>query len=116
MSIINDVLSTESIEQLFQEPMAVLLKHSSLCPVSFSAKNEFEKFVSSCKLSCTFYLVDVIAQRNMSNELAVRTGIQHKSPQTLVVVNGTVDWNESHYAITENSLHMAVENAAGTES
>ena len=116
MSKITNVLSIESIEQLFQEPLAVLLKHSIRCPISFSAKNEFEKFVSSCKQANTFYLVDVISHRNMSNEIAERTGIQHRSPQALVFVNGTVVWNESHYAITEEALHKAVENVVGTES
>ena len=116
MSKVTELQSIESIEQLFQEPLAVLLKHSTRCPVSFSAKNEFDNFVSSCKQAHTFYLVDVIAQRGVSHEIAEKSGIQHKSPQALVFVNGAVVWNESHYAITAESLNEAVDNAAGKES
>ena len=110
MSNVTELKSIESIEQLFQEPLAVLLKHSTRCPVSFSAKNKFDAFVSSCKQANTFYLVDVIAQRNVSNEIAEKSGIMHKSPQALIFVNGTVVWNESHYAITVEALNEAVDN------
>ena len=116
VSKVTELKSIESIEQLFQEPLAVLLKHSTRCPVSFSARDEFDKFVSSCKQANTFYLVDVIAQIQVSNEIAEKSGIQHKSPQVLIFVNGAVVWNESHYAITVEALHEAVDNAAGNES
>ncbi|MFC1573989.1 bacillithiol system redox-active protein YtxJ [Candidatus Latescibacterota bacterium] len=116
MSKVTDLISIESIEQLFQDPLAVLLKHSIRCPISFSAKNEFDMFVSSCKQELSFYVVDVIAQRHVSNAIAEKCSIQHKSPQVLIFVNGTVVWNESHYAITNEALHEAVDNAAGNVS
>ena len=116
MSHVTELTSIELIEQLLQEPLAVLLKHSIRCPVSFSVKNEFDTFVSSCKQKHSFYIVDVIAQRHISNAIAEKSGLQHKSPQVLIFVNGAVVWNESHYAITVEALNEAVDNAAGNVS
>lgn len=116
MSKVTELKSIESIEQLFQEPLAVLLKHSTRCPVSASAKNEFDKFVSSFDCEGKLYLVDVIADRNVSNEIADKSGIMHQSPQVLVFVNGKIIWNESHFNITEKALHTAVDRAVKNES
>jgi len=50
------------------------------------------------------YLVDVRAQRSMSQQIAVRSGVEHESPQVIVFQRGVVVWSASHDDITAEAL------------
>ena len=50
------------------------------------------------------YLIDVIGQRPLSREIAVRLGVQHESPQTILIRGGAVRWHASHYEVTAEAL------------
>ena len=54
-------------------------------------------------------LVIVQRARELSQEIARRTGVRHESPQALVVRNGEVVWNASHYDITADAVRAALE-------
>mgnify|MGYP002475528421 CR=1 FL=1 len=46
------------------------------------------------------YFVDVIAKRNVSNQLAEELNIQHESPQAILVKNGRAVESVSHMTIS----------------
>ena len=50
------------------------------------------------------YLVDVRAQRSVSQQVAMRSGVEHESPQIIVFQRGAVVWNASHDDITAEAL------------
>jgi bacillithiol system protein YtxJ len=50
------------------------------------------------------YLVDVRAHRPVSQQIAVRSGVEHESPQIIVLQRGAVVWNASHDDITAEAL------------
>jgi len=50
------------------------------------------------------YLVDVRAQRSLSQQIAARCGVQHESPQVIIVRRGAPIWNASHYEITRDEI------------
>ena len=50
------------------------------------------------------YLVDVIAQRPLSREIAARLGIRHESPQAILFRQGAAAWHASHDAVTAEAL------------
>ena len=50
------------------------------------------------------YLVDVRAQRSVSQQVALRSGVEHESPQIIVFQRGAVVWNASHDDITAEAL------------
>jgi len=50
------------------------------------------------------YLVDVRAQRSLSQQIAARTGVQHESPQVIIVRRGACIWNASHHDITASDI------------
>ena len=50
------------------------------------------------------YLVKVIENRPLSNEISSDLGIQHESPQAFVIANSDVVWNASHWKITKKEL------------
>ena len=50
------------------------------------------------------YLVDVRAQRSLSQQIAARTGVQHESPQVIILRRGASIWHASHYDITAGDI------------
>jgi bacillithiol system protein YtxJ len=100
----------QDLEQLLERSKTVpvlIFKHSTQCPISSQAYQEFRRFVESARdLLCG--LVFVIEKREVSNTIASRLGIEHESPQAIVVRNGRPTWNASHWSITSDSLSQAV--------
>ncbi len=96
----------EDVEKAFREPLALVFKHSTICPVSSYAKDEVEGFVAS-RPGCPTYLVDVIRERPLSRAIAARTGVTHESPQALVLRAGLVVWHGSHDEVTADALLRA---------
>ncbi|MCH1625342.1 bacillithiol system redox-active protein YtxJ [Fredinandcohnia quinoae] len=84
----------------------LLIKHSTTCPISKAAFNEYEAFVSENKGIPTFYLF-VQDARPLSNYIAETFNIRHESPQALLFDQGIVTWNVSHWKITRKSLNEA---------
>ncbi len=103
----------ESIEDLdafvgdTEKAPLVLLKHSTRCPVSTQALTQYQSFVTQSGEKNHAYL-DLIAFREVSNAIAERTGVTHKSPQALLYFQGKVTWHDSHFNITVESLTSAV--------
>ena len=83
----------------------LLLKHSTTCPVSSNGYKEFMSFDSPVET----YLVKVIENRAVSNEIASDLDVQHESPQVLLVSNGKASWSASHWKITKEELATVAE-------
>lgn len=86
-----------------------LLKHSSTCPISQAAHEEYESYSSENEKVPAYYLV-VQDDRPLSNHIAEKFEIKHESPQAILFRNGQPVWNASHWKITEKALKAAVEN------
>ena len=80
----------------------ILFKHSSTCPISSAAYKQMSQ------VDADVSLVIVQRARDVSNEIASRTGIPHASPQVVLVRNGRPVWNASHYDITATAVEDAV--------
>lgn len=79
----------------------VILKHSTTCPVSANALDEFEQYLSKTpNEDLDYLLVKVIESRPVSNQIAADMQVTHASPQVIYVKNMENGWNSSHYAIT----------------
>ncbi len=88
------ISGVSELEQLFtiREPV-VLFKHSERCSVSRMAKRGFE---SDYDGTTPVYLVNVIEERPISNQIAQITHITHQSPQVLVIKSGQCVYHASH--------------------
>lgn len=87
----------------------VVLKHSTRCPVSTNALNEYDAYLDGTpKEDVDYYLVKVIESRPVSNQIAEDTGIQHASPQVICVKNREPYWNTSHWSITVEHLNAVL--------
>ena len=54
------------------------------------------------------YFLDLIAHRDISNEIASRFGVYHESPQLILIKNGKAVYNVSHSDIDAEALKSKV--------
>lgn len=89
------------------EKPAVIFKHSTRCSVSRMALKQFEnEFDLQDKV--TPYFLDLITYREISNEIANRFGVQHQSPQILVIKDGKSVYDASHSDIDAGFLNSKI--------
>jgi bacillithiol system protein YtxJ len=99
------ITDTDALDELLarsHDAPIVLFKHSTTCPISAAAYRQMSQ------VSTEVLLVVVQRARDVSSEIASRTGIRHESPQTIVLRNGEAVWNASHFDITKNAVEEAV--------
>jgi bacillithiol system protein YtxJ len=98
---LNDIISLSN-----EKPVAIF-KHSTRCSVSRMALKQFEnEFDLSDKV--TPYFLDLIAYRDISNEIASRFGVTHQSPQLILIKDGKAIYNVSHSDIDAEELGTKV--------
>lgn len=85
----------------------LIFKHSPTCGTSYFALDELSAWGQE-QDAADVHLVDVIAHRVVSNEIARRFGVRHQSPQVLLVRDGRVLWHASHYSVTAASVASAL--------
>lgn len=95
----------EIISKSFTAPI-ILFKHSTRCSISAMALGR----MSSGIREINFYLLDIIAHRNVSDEVAERFNIVHQSPQVLIIHQGNCIYNTSHFGISSSDLEMQIAN------
>ena len=83
----------------------VIYKHSTRCSVSSMIKGRLDRQEVPDHIS--FYYLDLIAHRNLSNKVAHDFGVRHESPQVLVIVGGKCVYNESHSSIYMEDIAAA---------
>jgi bacillithiol system protein YtxJ len=91
--------SIDELQDLLRQPVAVIFKHSTRCPMSTAAFSEMKDFLES-NPQPPVCLVDVIDDRAISTEIARITSVRHESPQVLILKEGRVVWHASHYGVT----------------
>lgn len=84
----------------------VIFKHSTRCSISAMAKNRLEK--STPPEGIDFHFLDLIQYRPVSNAVAHEFGIEHESPQILLIRNKSIVYTASHMGISMTELEEAV--------
>ena len=102
-------LDTEAdVATALAEPLAILYKHSPICPTSGIA---FEEIRSLRRLQqdVPVYLVDVVHSRPLSRYIAERLGIVHASPQVIILRAGVPAWHGSHFDLRADTMARQLE-------
>jgi bacillithiol system protein YtxJ len=92
---------TEIREASVTKPV-VIFKHSTRCSISAVAKSRLERAAAPEEIS--FYYLDLIKFRNISNKIEADFNVPHESPQVLLIRNGECIYDESHSGITMDDL------------
>ena len=96
-----------SIDEI-SEDTYFIFKHSVTCPISAGA-NDVVNSVES-ELEIPIYLIIVQKSRELSDNIAKHFRIGHESPQLLLIKDGRVVWDKSHYSIRAKEIRNAVDN------
>jgi len=113
----NNLKELSSIEELNQalaessERPVLLFKHSLTCPISARAFRQFKEHLEEAVPDVSYKLITVQSARSVSNEAEERLGIQHETPQAILVRNGQPVWNASHFDITAETIQEAIQSA-----
>jgi bacillithiol system protein YtxJ len=104
---IPEITETHEFDALLDQDLAVVFKHSHSCTISWLAHAKVSNFMSR-QPEVSIHLVSVRRQREVSRHIAHRCGVEHASPQILVIRRGTVVAHASHGEITAEFLAEAV--------
>ncbi len=97
-------LDTEAdVATALAEPLAVVYKHSPICPTSGIALEEIRS-LRRLQQDVPVYLVDVIHSRPLSRYIAERLGIVHASPQAIILRAGVPAWHGSHFDLRADTM------------
>lgn len=80
----------------------LLFKHDPYCIVSVVAHRQV------AALDHEIPLLDVAADADLSLAVAAETGVQHESPQVILLRDGAAVWSASHGRITTDALTRAL--------
>ena len=87
-----------------------IFKHSTTCGISAQAKENVEISYKNTDKPLSFYYLDLLKFRSISNEVASKLNVHHQSPQLILIHDGQVVFTTSHHkikaTIIEDSLSL----------
>ena len=86
----------------------LLFKHSRYCGVSCEALDELQSHIESAPGNVSYKMITVQTHRPVSDAVAQRLGLRHETPQAILLRNGQIVWNASHFRITATQLDKAL--------
>ncbi|ACT91618.1 bacillithiol system redox-active protein YtxJ [Dyadobacter fermentans] len=92
------ISSEAEVEDIFQSTdYSIIYKHSPRCMTSLMAYRQLKSEVNAASdVQIPIYIVDVIQNRRESMAIANSFGVEHESPQILVVKGGQCIYDASH--------------------
>lgn len=106
-----ELLTKEDLNKVWKVSKSkpvLLFKQSTTCPISAKAFKQYHQFIDETDLDIDFYFVKVRETRDVSNQIAEDTGIEHQSPQIFLIKDEHVLWNTSHSNITREAIQEAL--------
>lgn len=95
----------DEIVKLSEKKTVVIFKHSTRCGISRMVLRSFEKeFEDEPEGAFRLYFLDLLSNRDISDEIAGRFDVRHESPQMLVIKDGKVVHHDSHHSIKAATL------------
>lgn len=110
----HELLTKEDLEEaktMSKEKLVLLFKQSTTCPISAKAFEQYNEYLEKTDQDLGAYFVKVRETREVSDQIAKDTGIQHQSPQIFLLKDEDVLWHTSHSNITVESIEAAVAEA-----
>ena len=91
-----------------RERPVLLFKHSRTCGISCGALEELNAHLERGEARAAYRMITVQSHRRVSDEVAARLGVRHETPQAILLRDGRPVWKASHFRITADELHRAV--------
>ncbi|CAN5286628.1 bacillithiol system redox-active protein YtxJ [soil metagenome] len=102
---INSINDLDELVKLSETLPVLIFKHSTRCSVSrFALKDLENKWTGSDSEKIICFFLDLLAHREISNEIEARFDVRHQSPQILIIKNGKCIFSESHSDISRDII------------
>jgi bacillithiol system protein YtxJ len=101
------ILTENDLHRAWEESHSVpvlIFKHSTRCSISTAALDRLNRKIDTLTPSIRLYFLDLLSYRSLSNTISERTGVEHASPQALLLRNGKCIYHASHFAIQASDL------------
>jgi bacillithiol system protein YtxJ len=108
-----EITSVEQLNQLWSQETkdsCVFFKHSTRCSISSMVLRSFERSWVTDEQT-TLFFIDLIAHRDVSNQLALLSGVEHQSPQVIVTHKNQVIFSDSHGTIDAEKIQHLIQQA-----
>jgi len=99
---VSDKETLEKLLTISRDRPVLVFKHSNACAISSRAYREMEQLDD-------VNLLEVQSARELSNRLAELTGVEHETPQVIVLRDGRAVWNASHYDVNVAAVTKALQ-------
>ena len=101
--------SQEQLEKIKEaKEYNIIFKHNTTCPISRGAKTRFDQETHPIPGVASVYLVDILQNRDVSDAITRTFGVEHQSPQLLLVKDGQCTYNESLSSISTEAVAEAI--------
>lgn len=101
---ISDTNEIESIIEQSETRAQLIYKHSPSCSVSFLSKQDLDANLEKLSEVADLHMLNVISQRDISNAIASELRVRHESPQVLLLKDGEVIWDGSHWQVNADEI------------
>lgn len=88
----------------------IILKHSTTCPVSTNALDEYNAYLKEQpNKDIDYTLVKVRESRPVSNKIEADLGIKHESPQIIYIKDKKRYWSATHWSVTKAHMKAVID-------
>jgi bacillithiol system protein YtxJ len=109
--ILTELQQLEDIRRLSGKTSVLIYKHSTRCPTSRLILERLERsWKNEHRQHLKAFFLDLITYREISNALTVAFGVEHESPQVMLIQNGKSVYDTSHFGISYSDILTAAKN------
>ena len=101
---IDSVEKIMEIKDLSQNRRVLIFKYSPKCVVSYVMRMLFEREWHEEAMKMETYLLNVKEHKELSDKIAKEFGVEHQSPQILIIEKGKCIFNASHGKIKVSEI------------
>jgi bacillithiol system protein YtxJ len=105
---LSDTSDLKKLNEASFSKFQMIYKHSTRCATSYFALQNLKNFPEAKLQEVDLYIVDVISQRELSNEISEHFEVRHESPQIMLLKNGQLIWNASHGDVRIEAILKAI--------
>ena len=95
------------LDDLFEKSVnqkVIIFKHSTRCSISTMVKDRLERNWPDDLENQKIYYLDLLNHREISNAIADKTGVEHQSPQVVIIENGICIFSANHNFISADAI------------
>lgn len=106
---LTEAAQLDEIDIRSKETPVLIFKHSTRCNISATALSRLERaWTAADDQAHTLWFLDLLKHRPLSDAIAQRYGIEHESPQALVIKDGKCVDVSAHFGIAYKDLIAAL--------